>query len=62
VRFVDGATVARREQTGRESGGHVAESFPLGMIWPYDDDALLIAEHVTQLEAPEYAEIDPRRR
>lgn len=59
VRFLSGAeAIAQGLEVDHPEGSYV-QTFPLGMFWPYDDQALLIGEDVYQLEAAQLIEIDP---
>ena len=59
TRFVSGAQLQREGHSVANADGTYTQSFPVGMFWPYDENAVLLGEDVYQLEPHELVEIDP---
>jgi hypothetical protein len=59
MRFTRGANLQRMGMEIDNPDGTYVQSFLLGMFWPYDENAILLGEHVYQLEPAQAKEIDP---
>ena len=59
MRFATGAQLRSEGHPAENSESTYVQSFPLGMFWPYDENAVLLGEHVYQLEPAELKEINP---